>query len=115
MSETAAALLHDALAELGVTRVYRTDGDGMSVLSVWANLTVWCAGGRFRWRDGYEFEDWVTHPAGDPVGAAVKIKARLEELRGRRRSLGAGARGGPGPKSSGLRRQATRPATPRRV
>ena len=66
----------------GLTSVQRP-GESMAVLSVWANLTIWCIDGVFRWRDGHRFEDWATHPAADAAGAAVKIWARYEELRDR--------------------------------
>lgn len=61
-----------ALTEAGLTRVYRTDGDDASVLSVRANLTVRCTGGRYQWRVGDDFTDWTTHPADDAAGAAVQ-------------------------------------------
>lgn len=82
MSE-AATELRDALAGLGVSRTYQADGEDLSVLSVWTNLTVWCMRGTFRWRDGHDFGDWATHPTADTAGAAVKIHARYQELRNR--------------------------------
>lgn len=76
----AATDLRTALAELGLSRVYQSDGDGMSTVSVWGTLTVWCAGDAFFWRTGRNFDDFAGHPIGDPAGAAVKIKARYDEL-----------------------------------
>lgn len=85
MAEAAAATeLRAALAELGLARTYQSDGEGMSTVSVWSNLTVWCAGRVFFWRTGYELRDFAIHPAYDPAGAAVKVRARYEELRDRR-------------------------------
>lgn len=81
---TATTELRAALGELGLSRTYQSDVDGMSTVSVWSNLTVWCAGGVFFWRTGYDFRDFAIHPAYDPPGAAVKVKARYEELRERR-------------------------------
>ena len=80
---TAASTLRAALAELGLARTYQSDGEGMSMVSVWANLTVWCAGEVFFWRTGHDMRDFTHHPIRDPAGAAVKIRTRYEELRNR--------------------------------
>ena len=80
----AARRLHDALLRHGFTHTYQTDFADTAVLSVWYNLTVWCTGGVFLWRTGYAFEDFDTHPADDPLGAARRIVERYDELRTRR-------------------------------
>lgn len=77
-------LLREELQRHGFTHTFQTDFPDMSVLSVWYNLTVWCTGGAFLWRTGYSFEDFDTHAADDPVGAARRIVERYDELRTRR-------------------------------
>ncbi len=76
----ATRLLRYALHRQGFTHTYQSNGNGMSVLSVSADLTVWCKHGSFVWNeDGHE----MTHPSDDPVGAARLIqrhyRAPLEE------------------------------------
>lgn len=78
----AATDLRAALTEMGLSRTLQTNGEGMSTLSVWTNLTVWCAGEVFFWRED-DPARLVTHPTDDPAGAAVKIHKRYLELRGR--------------------------------
>ncbi|GIH77734.1 hypothetical protein Plo01_41630 [Planobispora longispora] len=66
----ATRLLRYALHRQGFTHTYQSNGNGMSVLSVLTDLTVWCKSGSFIWReDGCE----ISHPADDPVGAARMI------------------------------------------
>lgn len=76
--------LRDELLRHGFAPAFQTDLPDMSVLSVWYNLTVWCAGETFLWRSGYAFEDFDTHPVEDPAGAARRILRRYDELRTRR-------------------------------
>jgi hypothetical protein len=69
----ATRLLRYALHRRGFTHTYQSNGDGMSVLSVPTELTVWCEDGNFVWQeDGRE----VVHPADDPAGAARLIAGR---------------------------------------
>ncbi|MFF5262357.1 ATP-binding protein [Actinomadura viridis] len=67
----AAQELHALLAERGLTRLIRRNGDGVSVLSVKENLTVWCEPGWFRWRtpDGAQ----VRLPRGDITEVCERI------------------------------------------
>ncbi|RCG32490.1 hypothetical protein DQ384_03025 [Sphaerisporangium album] len=70
----ATRLLRYALHREGFTHTYQSSGNGMSVLSVTTELTVWCRKGSFVWsEDGLT----VTHPAADPVGAAQLVKRHL--------------------------------------
>ncbi|GII78221.1 hypothetical protein Sru01_32030 [Sphaerisporangium rufum] len=70
----ATRLLRYALHREGFTHTYQSSGNGMSVLSVTTELTVWCRKGTFVWdEDGLT----VTHPAADPAGAARLLKRRL--------------------------------------
>lgn len=74
-------------------RVYQGDLAGLSVLSISPELTVWCNGREFVWYvEGRPF----THPAADPVSAAVRLISRLQQLSERE---GGGPPGGPGPES----------------
>jgi hypothetical protein len=66
----ATRLLRYALHRQGFTHTYQSNANGMSVLSVLTDLTVWCRDGLFIWNeDGVE----ASHPADDPVGAAHLI------------------------------------------
>jgi hypothetical protein len=59
-------------------RVYQGDRPGLSVLSISPDLTVWCDGRDFFWR---EVEGRpVRHPAADPVTAAVRLSHRIKQL-----------------------------------
>jgi hypothetical protein len=59
-------------------RVYQGDRPGLSVLSISPELTVWCDGRDFFWR---EVEGRpVRHPAADPVTAAVRLSHRIQQL-----------------------------------
>lgn len=69
----ATRLLRYALHRQGFTHTYQSDGNGMSVLSVSTELTVWCKDGSFVWN---EEGATVSHPIDDPVGAAELIAAR---------------------------------------
>ncbi|MBO3746592.1 hypothetical protein J5X84_10990 [Streptosporangiaceae bacterium NEAU-GS5] len=67
----ATRLLRYALHRKGFTHTYQSNGNGMSVLSVSAELTVWCKNGSFVWNeDGLV----ATHPSDDPAGAASLIQ-----------------------------------------
>ncbi|GAA3512738.1 hypothetical protein FHR32_004918 [Streptosporangium album] len=66
----ATRLLRYALHRQGFTHTYQSNGNGMSVLSVQTDLTVWCKNGLFVWREGGRE---TSHPADDPVGAARLI------------------------------------------
>lgn len=66
----ATRLLRYALHRAGFTHTYQSNGNGMSVLSVSAELTVWCRSGSFAWKEEGAV---VTHPADDPPGAALLI------------------------------------------
>lgn len=69
----ATRLLRYALHRQGFTHTYQSNGNGMSVLSVLTEVTVWCKDGSFIWNeDGSP----VTHPIDDPVGAAHRIAER---------------------------------------
>jgi len=66
----ATRLLRYALHRQGFTHTYQSNGNGMSVLSVLTDLTIWCKNGLFVWNeDGVE----SSHPADDPAGAARLI------------------------------------------
>jgi hypothetical protein len=58
-------------------RVYQSDSRGLSVLSISPELTVWCNGRDFVW---HERGRRLAHPATDPVTAAVRLMARLQQL-----------------------------------
>ncbi|MGH3320799.1 MAG: hypothetical protein ACRDN9_11560 [Streptosporangiaceae bacterium] len=73
--------LQGELAELGVSRTYRSVSGDMSVLSVWYDLVVWCREGRFLWRAGPDFTTAASYPADDPAGAAERVYERYQELR----------------------------------
>ena len=76
----AAAQLRQQLALHWPGRVYQGDSPGLSVLSISPELTVWCDGHDFFWR---ELEGRpVRHPAGDPVTAAVRVARRIQQLTG---------------------------------
>lgn len=69
----ATRLLRYALHRQGFTHTYQSNGNGMSVLSVLTELTVWCRDEFFVWHEeGVE----VSHPIDDPVGAAQRIADR---------------------------------------
>ncbi|GGK83609.1 hypothetical protein Sme01_17700 [Sphaerisporangium melleum] len=89
----ATRLLRYALHREGFTHTYQSSANGMSVLSVTTELTVWCRGGTFLWtEDGLT----VTHPSDDPAGAAQLVKRRLrrpiEEEPGTTRAHDSGGR-----------------------
>ncbi len=69
----ATRLLRYALHRQGFTHTYQSNGNGMAVLSVLAELTVWCKDGFFVW---HEEGIAVEHPIDDPVGAAQRIADR---------------------------------------
>jgi hypothetical protein len=73
----AIAQLRQQLAMRWPGRVYQGDSRGLSVLSISPELTVWCNGREFIWR---EKGRPVSHPAADPVTAAVRLMARLQQL-----------------------------------
>ena len=83
----AIAQLRQQLALRWPGRVYQGDSRGLSVLSITPELTVWCNGRDFVW---YVQGRPVTHPAADPVTAAVRIMGRLKELTERDGDAGAG-------------------------
>lgn len=64
------------LVALGLTEAYEV-GDGATI-SVWIGLVVTCRDGEFRWREGTATR---RHPAGDPMGCAVRVARRYHELR----------------------------------
>ncbi|MEV8632982.1 hypothetical protein AB0395_15120 [Streptosporangium sp. NPDC051023] len=66
----ATRLLRYALHRHGFTHTYQSNGNGMSVLSVLIDLTVWCRNGLFVWN---EKGRGACHPADDPAGAARLI------------------------------------------
>ncbi|GAA0406859.1 hypothetical protein GCM10009530_68860 [Microbispora corallina] len=66
----ATRLLRYALHRQGFTHTYQSNGNGMSVLSVSTDLTVWCKNGSFVWHEG---DVVVTHPSDDPDGATRLI------------------------------------------
>ncbi|MEV0614237.1 hypothetical protein AB0I81_13005 [Nonomuraea sp. NPDC050404] len=61
------------------------NGYGLALVSVWVGLIVWCDGGRFWWRTGWEARrqrfiyDW--HPSMEPSLAAHRIAFRYAQLR----------------------------------
>lgn len=69
----ATRLLRYALHRQGFTHTYQSNGNGMSVLSVLTELTVWCKDGSFIWNEDGATK---THPIDDPVGAAQRIADR---------------------------------------
>ncbi|MBB2912299.1 hypothetical protein FHS43_003579 [Streptosporangium becharense] len=62
--------LRYALHRHGFTHTYQSNGNGISVLSVLTDLTVWCRNGLFVWNEGGHES---SHPADDPAGAARLI------------------------------------------
>ena len=73
----AIAQLRQQLALHWPGRFYQGDSRGLSVLSISSELTVWCNGREFIW---HETGRTVGHPAADPVTAAVRLIARLQQL-----------------------------------
>ncbi|MFB9623451.1 hypothetical protein [Nonomuraea helvata] len=61
------------------------DGYGLALLSVWVGLVVWCDGGRFWWRTGWDPRRqrviYAWHPSADPARAARRIALRYVQLR----------------------------------
>ncbi|MQA87962.1 MAG: hypothetical protein GEV03_25885 [Streptosporangiales bacterium] len=76
-----ATRLREELNALGV-QAQQVDLPGVSILSIYARLVVWCRGDAFQWAG--EPEPY-THPVDDPAGAASRIAERFRELRNRRR------------------------------
>jgi hypothetical protein len=66
------------LRRQGFTHTYQSNGNGVSVLSVLTELTLWCKDGSFVWNEAGGAP--VTHPADDPVGAVQRIAARFRQL-----------------------------------
>lgn len=66
----ATRMLRYALHRQGFTHTYQSNGNGMSVLSVSTDLTVWCRNGSFVW---HEDDFLITHPSDDPDGATRLI------------------------------------------
>lgn len=79
-----AELLQEALRHDGIKADVH-DGYGLALVSVWVGLVVWCDGGRFWWRTGWNAGRrrviYAWHPATDPFRAARRIAMRYEELR----------------------------------
>ncbi|TMR12371.1 hypothetical protein ETD86_32845 [Nonomuraea turkmeniaca] len=79
-----AGLLQEALRRDGIKADVH-DGYGLALVSVWVGLVVWCDGGRFWWRTGWNAGRrrviYAWHPAADPFRAARRIAMRYEELR----------------------------------
>ncbi|MFC4119762.1 hypothetical protein [Nonomuraea zeae] len=80
----AADALADALAAHGVsTNVH--DGYGLSLVSVWIGLVVWCDGEWYWWRTGWDDRRkrvlYARHPAIEPSRAARRIAFRYADLR----------------------------------
>ncbi|WP_433245901.1 hypothetical protein ACQPYK_44285 [Streptosporangium sp. CA-135522] len=80
----AAEELRTALARHGITADVH-DGYGLALVSVWVGLVVWCHGGRFCWRIGWNARQhrpvYAWHPAVEPVRAAHRVALRYAELR----------------------------------
>lgn len=89
----AIAQLRQQLALRWPGRVYQSDSRGLSVLSISPELTVWCNGRDFIW---YEQGRPIAHPATDPVVAAVRLMARLQQLTERDSGPGGADKGGTG-------------------
>lgn len=85
-----AELLQDALRRDGINSDVH-DGYGLALVSVWVGLVVWCDGGRFWWRTGWNVDHhrviYAWHPASDPFRAARRIAMRYAELRSRQTSI----------------------------
>lgn len=85
-----ANLLQEALRRDGIqTDVH--DGYGLALVSVWVGLVVWCDGGRFWWRTGWNADRrrviYAWHPATDPFRAARRIAMRYAEVRAEQRVI----------------------------
>ncbi|WP_143043882.1 hypothetical protein [Nonomuraea jiangxiensis] len=80
----AAEALADALAARGVSADVH-DGYGLALVSVWAGLVVWCHGGRYWWRSGWDARRYrviyAWHPATEPARAAHRVARRYAQLR----------------------------------
>lgn len=84
-SEThAAAALADALAAQGISADVHV-GYGLALVSVWVGLVVWCHGGRYWWRAGWDEKRqrvvYAWHPSIEPARAAHRIALRYAQLR----------------------------------
>jgi hypothetical protein len=67
-----------ALRDHGFGRLYLAHDGGISVLSVTADLTVWCRRGTFRWFAGGRY---IVQPADRPeVTALVIVRSRAVPL-----------------------------------
>lgn len=80
----AAEELRTALARHGIAADIH-DGYGLALVSVWVGLVVWCHGGRFSWRIGWNARQhrpiYAWHPATEPVRTAHRVALRYAELR----------------------------------
>ncbi|MGI5283972.1 hypothetical protein ACQEVF_11625 [Nonomuraea polychroma] len=76
--------LAKALAAQGVpTDIH--NGYGLTLVSVWVGLVVWCDGEWFWWRSGWDDRRkrviYARHPAIDPMRAARRVAFRYADLR----------------------------------
>lgn len=60
-------------------------GYGLALLSVWVGLVVWCHGGRYWWRSGWDARRrrviYAWHPAIEPARAAHRVARCHEQAR----------------------------------
>lgn len=82
----AADALADALAAHGVSADVH-DGYGLSLVSVWVGLVVWCDGDWYWWRAGWDDRRkrvlYARHPAIEPSRAARRVAFRYADLQRR--------------------------------
>jgi hypothetical protein len=80
----AAAVLADALAVHGISTDVH-DGYGLALVSVWAELVVWCHGGRYWWRSAWDARRqrviYAWHSITEPAQAAHRVALRYAQLR----------------------------------
>ncbi|GAA3258741.1 hypothetical protein [Nonomuraea helvata] len=82
----AADALAVALAAHGVSADVH-DGYGLSLVSVWVGLVVWCDGDWYWWRAGWDDRRkrvlYARHPAIEPSRAARRVAFRYADLQRR--------------------------------
>ncbi|MEW1843260.1 hypothetical protein AB0392_35415 [Nonomuraea angiospora] len=79
----AADELAEVLAAVGIPSDVH-DGYGLTLVSVWIGLVVWCDGEWFWWRSGWDDRRkrviYARHPTIDPTRAAQRVAFRYADL-----------------------------------